>query len=510
MTRDKNKITKILTWVPDIRIVAIFSAAILVLLLIPLFRIVPYAVPWNDDYNYGSFVQVALSQEHSFASALQGAYSCARIQWYAWQGTFSSIFFMALVPLVWGEEYYFLGPLFLILLLLISVMVLVRGLARDVLGADRASCLILQSVVAAVVIVLLHSSQTGLFWYNSGIHYVGMHSFLMLTTAAWIRLFTGRDKTLSVFLVLWTMVGAVLSGGANFVTTLQGLLVVLFFAVLGILLRNKRTLLLVPSLAVYCFAFYKNVSAPGNHVRGDILSGSGLGMDAFPAIGNSFVEAFRYIGEFTGLITLAVMIVLIPVIWQMVGKLTFQFRRPGLILLGTFCLYATGFTPSLYSLGHAGLGRTLNAVKITYQILLFLNEVYWLGWMRQKLEQKKHMLGLKQGAPALFYPAMGLLMLGIFAIEPNQAGTYSSYGAYYYVHTGEANEFHKEYLGRLETIANSGAEVVVRPYHFRPWLICAGDLSENKDAEENRAMASWYDKGSIICIEEEALQNDSK
>lgn len=506
MTKDKGKVKKILTWVPDLWIVAVFSAIILILLLIPLFRIAFYTVPWYDDYNYGSFVRTALSQEHSLASALKGAYTCARIQWYAWQGTFSSIFFMALVPLVWGEEYYFLGPLSLILLLVFSVMMLVRALVRDVLGVDRVSCFILQSVIAAVVIVLLHSSQAGLFWYNGGVHYVGMHSFLMLTIAAWIRLLAGKDRIKSFFLVLWTMIGAVLAGGANYVTTLQGLLVLLFLAVLGILLRKRRTWLFVPSLMVYCFAFYRNVSAPGNHVRSNVLRGGEPGMNPLLAIGKSFVEALLHIGEFTGLITLAVMIVLAPMIWQMVGKLTFRFRCPGLIFLGTFCLYATGFTPSLYSLGHAGFGRTLNAVKITYQILLFLNEVYWLGWIRQKLGQKGERMGLKQGAPALFYLVMGLLMLGIFAIESNQAGTYSSYGAYYYIHTGEANEFHKEYLGRLETIANSGAEVVVSPYHFRPWLICAGDLTDNKDAEENRAMAAWYSKESIICIEEEAVQ----
>lgn len=44
------------------------------------------------------------------------------------------------------------------------------------------------------------------------------------------------------------------------------------------------------------------------------------------------------------------------------------------------------------------------------------------------------------------------MCLMIFKASPNQAGHYSSYGAYYYVHTGEAYNFHQEYLERIEEI----------------------------------------------------------
>ncbi len=40
---------------------------------------------------------------------------------------------------------------------------------------------------------------------------------------------------------------------------------------------------------------------------------------------------------------------------------------------------------------------------------------------------------------------MGLEFIMIFQASSNQAGHYSSYGAYYYVHTGEAYNFHQEY-----------------------------------------------------------------
>ena len=487
--------------------------AVMLLLLIPLVRIAFYTAPWYDDYNYGKFVKNFIDLEYSLRSAWQGAVYCVKTQWYAWQGTFSSIFFMSMVPSVWGDGYYFWGPLFLILILTIAVLVLVGVLARSVLKADIASCVIMQSITTVAVIVFIYSSRDGFFWYNAGIHYVGMHSFLMITAAVWIKLLEGKGVVSSVILLFCSLVGSVLAGGANYVTALQGLLLIMTLIALGVLLRKKRSFLLLPSLLVYFFAFYKNVSAPGNHVRKNILNSSGQGMGAVPAIGSSFVEACRHMWIFTGIRMLTLMVVLLPIIWQMLKKTKFSFRFPGFVLLWSFCFYATGFTPGLYSLGNAGPDRTLNVVKITWQILLLLNQVYWLGWLKQKAEQNENdgtavfarrlisCFSDCKGIPLSFYLAMGMLMLGIFAIEPNQTAYYSSYGAYWYVHTGEAYEFYNEYLARVEAVTNGQDVVEVTPYHFAPLFLCSGDLSDDPWNEANQAMAKWYEKQAIICVD---------
>ena len=147
---------------------------------------------------------------------------------------------------------------------------------------------------------------------------MGMHSFLLLLAAAWIKLIRGSRKWSSFLLMLWTLAGALLAGGSNYVTALQGLLTGLSIAALCVILQKKRGWLLAPSLLVYAFGFYMNVSAPGNQVRSNIFRDSGLGMPALEAVGNSFLEAFRHLGEFTGLATLAMMILLFPVIRHIV------------------------------------------------------------------------------------------------------------------------------------------------------------------------------------------------
>lgn len=514
----KDKLKRLLEWGPDTRAAAVLSVCALLFLLVPLLRLAFYAIPWYDDYNYGQFVKDFLDEERSIRSAFAGAFYCTGVQWYAWQGTFSSIFFMSLMPAVWGEQYYFWGPVFLILILSFSAWTLTGALVRHVLKGDRAQCIVLQAIATAMIVELIYSAQQGFYWYNGGVHYVGMHSFLLFLAAAWVRLITDSGRSLSVFLVMWSLAGAVLAGGANYVTALQGLLAGVSIAALGALLRKKRAFLLAPSLLLYALCFYRSAAAPGNDVRNQVLRNyGGGGMPPVMAIGSSFKEAVLHLGEFTDPAMLIMLMLAAPFVWNVVKKQPIRFRYPGVLLAWSFCLYAAGFAPTLYAMGHGGFDRTLNAVKITYQFLVIINFAYWTGWLcrkRQETEKPRgfgafrtvleKLTGVGQGRIALrFYLLAGILLLTAFALEKNQAGSFSSYGAYYYIHTGEANEFHREYLARVETIKNGSGRVAVDAYYFRPWFLRIGDLSEDADSEQNQAMARWYNREAVYCRSED-------
>lgn len=495
MNRVLQGCKKVRDWRPSISIVAVIVLAAFAVMMLPLLRIALYSVPYYDDYLFGSTAKFWMEQVGSPWGAVKGAIESVRTEWYAWQGTYTSIFFMTLMPGIWGEDKYFWGPVFLLILLPTAIFVLVKVLVRDILKADWASCVALQSIAAITVVMLIHSSQAGFYWYNAGFHYVGMHSIGILFVAVLICLLRVRKKWTTVLFLFLSMLGALMVAGANFVTTLQGAIVLLFIAAVGVFFYRKRAFLLVPAICIYAIGFFKNVTAPGNDKRAQNFVG--WGYSPVEAVLRSFLEAFRHLGEFTGWITVAVMVLLVPIVWQMVRKCSFKFRYPGLVLLLSICLYATGFTPSLYSLGHAGLSRTLNAVKITYQLLLLLNEVYWIGWLHGLLQDKRHRLPEKNMF-WWFYPIMGAIMLLIFAVAPNQAGCYSAYGAYYYIHTGEAYNFYQQYLERVELLKSDEENIVFEPYLFKPWLLCIEDLSENPDNEANWALAVWYDKNTII------------
>lgn len=490
----KDWIRKTAGWRPGPGLYAAGAAAALLLLLYPLLRLAVYSVPWYDDYNYGRYAKTAMEAAGvSFGSALQGAAECIRMSWYAWQGTYGSILFMVLMPGIWGEEYYRFGPMFLILLLTFSVFMLVYTVLRDVLKADRVHAAGLSAVCAAMAAVLLHTAQAGFYWYNGGVHYVGMHAFAMLLVASAVSMLCAEQGWKRGMGAFWGTVLSLVVAGGNYVTCLQGLLILLSIAGVGWLLRRRRVLYMLPMLAVYAGGFVLNVTAPGNERRA--ASYEGWGMSPAKAVLCSFVEGGKHLWEFTGWMTLVLLLLMLPMVWYIVKRTHFSFRYPALVSLWSVCLYATGFTPSLYSMGHGGLDRTLNAVKLTWQLLLVLNLVYWCGWLGRRKKSEGKMCRW------WFYPLIAAGVLLSFWAEPNKAGSFSSYGAYYYISTGEANNFYQEYLARVEILKSDESVAVIPPYHWRPWLICMGDLSDDPENESNRALEAWYGKDAVICAE---------
>jgi hypothetical protein len=139
----------------------------------------------------------------------------------------------------------------------------------------------------------------------------------------------------------------------------------------------------------------------------------------------------------------------------------------------------------------------MNAIRLTYQMLLILNEIYWLGWLNGYLKKKKELS--PKAMPWWFYGIICAAMLIIFVVEPDKIGNYSTYAAYYAVHSGEAYNYYQQYLERVELLKSDESVVTFEPYRYKPWVICAGDLSEDPEREENRFLASWYGKEAVIC-----------
>lgn len=497
----KNFFKKIIGCEINIKLLSIGSLCLLIALSIPIARIMMYCVPWYDDFGYGHLTKVYWETNHSFIEAIQGALKNVHGMWYAWQGTYTSCFFMSLMPAIWGTDKYAYGLWAILAILIISVFALVRVLMTDVLKLkDRWLCLFIQSMVASTVVLFMRSAIEGFFWYNSAVHYTAMHSLGILFIAGMIKLVYAKGKVKTALLIIGSIAGAFIVGGVNNVTVLQVGLVMLSIIVAGLVFKKKKVLFLLPATVCYAYAMYLNMSSPGNAKR--MVHYVNMKLSPVEAILRSFQSAVTYFDDFTGWMTLAIVIFMIPVVLIIVTKTNFEFKLPGLVLLWSFCLYATGFTPTLYTMGHTLLGRATNMAKVTFQILLFINVVYLIGWLYRVLKQKKDVT-LKLKSTWSFYLVLGMIMIGIFAVEPNKGGIYSTYCAYYFVHTGEAYNYHQEYLQRVEICESDELDVVVTQYGYKPWVLCLGDLSEDPNSEPNRFMAQFFGKNSITCVPRE-------
>ncbi len=500
----KAFLKKLVTLQVNKKLLALGMVLLLLVIIVPVARIMMYCVPWYDDFEYGWITKAYWEVNHSFLDALKGVFLHIKLLWNDWQGTYTSGFFMSLMPAVWGTDKYVYGLWFCLALLIIGLFCLIKELLWNVVKCrDRWSILALQCLVTGLVILLMRSAIEGFFWYISAMHYTAMHGLGMLFIAGLIRLVYTEGKVKRGFLVFGSMVGALLVGGTNNVTALQAGLVVLSILGFGLIFKKKSVFWVLPAAGAYVVALCMNMGAPGNSKR--MVHYLGMMLSPVEAILRSFQSTVTYFLDFTGWMTLVFVIAMIPVMWMIVSKTEFRFPLPGLVLLWSFCLYATGFTPTLYMTGHMLIGRATNMVKVTFQVLLILNICYFLGWLCRYLKEKKNKTYTAKHYWS-YYLLVGLLMLGVFAAEPNKGGKFSSYCAYYFVHTGEAYNYYQEYLDRVEICESDETDVVVRPFVFKPWLLCLGDLSEDPKYEPNYFMALFFGKSSITCIPAEETQ----
>ena len=473
------------------KIFAVCSLLALVLALIPLYRLALYAVPRYDDFSYGLNMWKAQRYGYGLRAILTVGYETALGFRYSWQGTYASIFMMAQMPGALGYEYYFLGPVLLITALVVSVFFMTTVLTKHYLKAEIPDRIAFSVIVTLTLTECIYTAQQGFYWYNSGVHYVFMHSLMFVMVAVMVLLSDAKKVWTSATGCLVLAFLSFACAGANFVTCIQGILLLAGFMILLILNKSKKVFWYIPGLLVYVFGLWLSFSAPGNANRQAAYQGYG----AAKSVLYSFKAGAQNLWKYSGPFVLLLMILAVPVILMMVKKTDFKFRYPWLITLFSYCFYCTGYTSSFYSMGNAGLSRTWIAVSFTFQILLFANEIYWLGYLAHSKVGEKLGRALKTGVKhyVLYYLAVFVMLLAAFHFTADKIGSVSSFGAYYYVHTGEAYAFNQEFLERVRIIEASDHEVVEVPeYAYKPWFLINKDISEDPGEEENRIMADYF------------------
>ena len=469
--------------------------------LVPLYRLTLYAIPRYDDFSYGLNLWKAQRYGYGLRTIIEAGYQTALGFHYSWQGTYSSIFMMAQMPGALGFQYYFIGPALLITSLVVSVFFLSMVLTGHYLKGEPADRISFSVIVTLTLTECIYTAQQGFYWYNSGVHYVFMHSIMFVMTA--LLVICADAKKLPVRILLGLVITALsfVCAGANFVTCIQGILILSGFIVIVLITSPKKILYYLPAFFVYIVGLRLNLTAPGNAHR----QASYQGFGAVRSVLESLKAGVFNMWKFSGWFVVILLLTAAPVIWMMVKKSEHRFRLPGLFTVLSYCFYCTGYTSSFYSMGNAGLSRTWIAVCFTFQLLLFANEVYWLGYIAHNEKLMGLLRRLYKGGVrhfALYYALMAVLMLTAFHFTLDKIGAVSSFGAYYYVHTGEAYAFHEEFLERVRMIEESDHEsvVTVPEYGYKPWFLINRDITDDQSQEENRIMADYFGVPGIRAV----------
>ncbi len=491
-TRFVKKISKLLTYRISEKATALLCLAGLVLTMIPIYMLSYYSIPYYDDYGAAAGTMAWSSQFGT--SYLTGAIVHARQMWWAWEGTYFARVMMALDPVIFDEKYHFIGIVMIITSLLVSVFVFTWVVCRKLLKATKWDSLGASAILCEITILLIYTAQQGFYWYNSGVKYIFGFSLWLLAISASVKTLVSKKTYASVIFAILSAALIFCVAGTNFVTVLQSMIVSASLLIMGIIRYKKKGLLLLPMLIVNLYGAKLCLLAPGNAKRSSAYEGMG----AADAIIASFRTGYEFLDKFLDWRTLLLLLIAFPISYRIVRISGIRFKLLNFILLASWsvCLYASGFTPNLYSSGEVVLSRVINVIKLVFQILLWINMTYFCGL----LSQLKPVKGKRWKGYVIWPLAIPWLILWIFffKIQPNPIGTYSAFGASFYLRSGQADRFRTEYLERVDTIRNSDtSDVILEPYSDMPWFLGWTDISTDPNEEANRFMSDFYHKNTI-------------
>lgn len=502
-----------------IALVILFAAS-----LIPVFWLGSYGYPSADDYGFSAYSHIAWTGTHSIWQTLKAAGTTVIERWYGWQGTFSSIFLMALQPGIWGQ--YGLVPLIMIGMLTLSTLFFLYIVMVKICQARPAVFIGTAMLYLIFAVQCMVDKTQGFFWYNGAAHYMLPHSVALFLCGLCILLLTEKKKT--VLRLILSCLLAFFVGGSNYVTAL--IVAVLFVTAFGLLLlgkQGKKCWLLVLPLLFFAIAFLLNALAPGNAVRQEEML-------VRPGVFKSIFQSFYYCVEYVidtwfSWPYLLFVLALLPFLWETVKAFgrcsSFLFRAPLLVVFYCYCALSAMFTPSLFATGDVGGGRIFNIIFLDSMFYVMFSLFYCMGWFYRKLEsfraaeaaegdtgrKAKSACRDSFGEPvscfnreAVRWYLAGVLFFAAFfgamymKVNPDHFTTTS---AVYSLATGEASAYGQETTERealLQEMEESGeSEIAIPRLTEHPYLLFWSDIEEEAGDWKNKSMARYYQKDAI-------------
>ncbi|MCM1268071.1 MAG: DUF6056 family protein [Bacteroidales bacterium] len=485
------------------------AAAFLILLfalsLIPIFWLGIYDYPAADDYGYSAGTYAAWTETQSVFQAIGGACATVADRWQNWQGTFSTMFLMAMQPGVW--RLYALVPFLMIGMLSASTLFFLHTVMIKVIRVRRAVFLCVSMLYLLFATQCMIDKVQGFFWYNGAAHYMLPHCAALFLCGLCILLLTEEKKKAGRMVLVCLL--AFFIGGSNYITAL--ITAVLFVTLLIFLpvagQKRKAARILLPFL-FFAAAFLLNTLAPGNAVRQEEIL-------VRPGVVKSILLSFYYCTEYLlhtwfQWSNLLFALALVPFLWETVKAVgnRFSYPAPLLVAFYSYCILSAMFTPSLFAEGEPGGGRIFNIIFLDAQLFLIANLFYDMGWIRRKWEsarggsEEKAEYGvsclerketLQYLAGLLFFTVMTAAMYA--KADPD---CFTSTSAVRSLITGEAAAYGEETKERDRLVQEADtAEIVIPRLRTHPYLLFLSDIEEDPGDWKNKSMARYYQKDAV-------------
>ncbi len=467
--------------------------------LIPVIGIAFFNHPCADDFNYSIYTHNVIANGGNIIDVLSMAVKTSRDFMYSWQGLYSSAFLLALQPGIWGEGFYWLTTVIMIVLIYGGTMFLIRNLCRYVLKDTTKNWIWIATILTFFFIHTMPFPVEGLYWYNGAMNYIFFWAALMFIVSQYIVLLV-NEKVLCRTLII-TLTAFVLSGG-NHIMAFAALLVELTIGIY-LVIRQKKYLSLIPFVAGLA-GFVWNITSAGTVRRRGQLAYSGNPIKTMVA---ATVRQIMILNDWINFALLILFVLLTPFLYRMIknnkDKMVYKGKTLLFLFFALAALMMAMWCVPYQAMGNFGSGRLRNILYMSFVVMLVVLYSYALGMLAQtgivekiadSLIKKEncHKKWNKFGTSMLAVLVMGILF--VFGGSNTDYGT----GMEAIMEISIAKQYDSQIEGRLTVLHETDAEdVVLSPLTVWPQLLYFDDIETDTTNWKNVSFASYYGKASV-------------
>lgn len=463
--------------------------------LLPVLYLSDYVHASGDDYGYGTLTHLAWLGTHSLWQTLKAATVTVGNYYYGWQGTWFTIFLMALQPEVFSPDAYWIVPWVMLGINIGTTSLLTHYFLVTRLRLSRATWGCVNSLLLLAMIQFFPRTKSAMFWWNGAVHYIVPYCLAMLAVYAMFRFVdTGKRR----FLILCCICMFCL-GGSSYLAPLFAL-IVLFYLLLFVGRKKRYSWWLLVPAALEAAGLIVSFLAPGNKCRGGEEFGFHWSLAVLTVLKCFWEGALSVVTYVRSCPAVFFFFLIIGILLaEEFGRRDVQVRFPmPLLFFGMmFCLYCAMYAPGLYA-GVEVSGGVPNTIFQVFLLTLLADLVYGVGWLCTR--QKKT---LKQSSSRFWKVYLPLLCTGALLVFL-QKGTLKQstfYRCVSYVTSGQAGDYQAQMEERLALLLDPELEEVELPaMNPEQGPLMHMEVMEDPDAWTNTVVREFFLKKKVVQV----------
>ena len=474
--------------------VAVLSIIALASLIIPMMWITQYIWPCSDDFELSLWTKKAWDSTGEFLPTFKEALKFIVYKYLVWQGSFSSIFLMAIQPGIWGNDYYAVGAIFIILSLLFGIYYLTYNIIVKLAKANISSWLTLTTIPLFFCLLRIMYPEELFYWWTGASYYTGFFSWSLIVMGVMLKFISVWSNYKIYTKVIYYILGGfacLFIGGGNYPTTLLLLEVAIGLTVWAFINKKSFKWIFFTYSTTTLISLVISVIAPGN--MNHITSNGEISV--IEAIFISIRDGLTYMKNWSNISIVMMLILLIPIALQVVKAMKISYKYPIVFSVLSGGLYLSMYAPISYTFGGFAPGRMINLFYICYYILIIANLIYWVGWIYRKSEQRDarlYQLINKQ----IMWQSLYILIVGMcFAISVIFVGVTNTnlYKIYVEIKNDVFQDYDQFMIERVGIFEENQGEVVeIEHVPYQSEITFFSDIFPDYEHLVNRTMAEYY------------------